>query len=109
VTRGEAQVALHARIVSQVTSSLGPTCILKLAGRRPSVTFGLQPDGIRHYISRMQNPSMPFTIRGHRAYCGTLGRPLLFVDVGRRRSLEVAAPCAAAEALASRALTRVRA
>lgn len=109
VTASEASVLLHATVQRETEAPLGPTCILQVKGERQSISFALEEVNVASQIRKMKRKPSHVTIDGHAAYCGRLGAPLLYVKLTGGRALAVTAPCAAARALAARALPRIKA
>lgn len=109
VRASEAGVLLHAQVQRETEAPLGPTCILQVKGERQFITFALTDVNVGAQIRKMKPKPAQLTIDGHAAYCGRLGAPLLYVKLSGGRALEVTAPCAAARALATKALPRVKA
>lgn len=109
VTRVEAQTILHAQVQREIEAPLGPTCIIEVRGEKQSITLAVEAIDVPRDIAQMKKKPTQLSIGGRTAYCGTLGSSLLFVELGGGRVLEVVAPCAAAEALAAKALPRIKA
>jgi hypothetical protein len=108
VTRAEAAAALHSQLVRELEAPLGPTCVLELKGMKQSVTLALQTLDVQRHIAQMKQKPVRLTIAGHTAYCGTLGTSLLYVPLAAGRALQVSAPCGAAQALAAKAIPRIK-
>ena len=106
VTRGEANAIFGGAIVSKTEAPLGPTCILKLQGKRPMVTLTVERLSIAKLGSQFKGAER-LAIADHQGLCGKLGRPMLFVSIGGGQVLNVTAPCAAAKALAAKAIGRI--
>jgi hypothetical protein len=109
VTRSEAEAILHAQLLRQIEAPQGPTCILEVKGQKQSITLAVQAINLPRYIAQMKTKPTQLVIGGNTAYCGRLGTSLLLVELGGGRVLQVVAPCAAAEALAAKALPRIKA
>ncbi len=109
VTAAEAQAIVHAPVLRQTEASQGPTCLLELKGGPRSITLAVQAVNVSREIAQMEKKPTQLSIGGHKAYCGTLGSQLLFVELGGGRVLQVAAPCGTAQALATKALPRIKA
>jgi hypothetical protein len=77
-----------------------------VGGQRPIITLTVERSTLGATANRLKS-SQRTAIRGHVAFCGTLGRPMLFVPVGGGRILNVTAPCTTAKAFAATALTRL--
>ncbi len=108
VSRTQAQAILGAPIQSVTEAPLGPTCIFKLQGQEQTVTLAVERMNIASQVHVMKKVQRS-TVGGHAAYCGTLGRPMLYLSLSRGRVLNVTAPCGIAQALAAKALPRITA
>jgi hypothetical protein len=106
LTRSEVSAAVGDPIVSRTVAPLGPTCIFKLRGKRPAVTLTVERMSISKLGSQFKG-AQKLAIADHQGLCGKLGRQTLFVSVGNGEVLNITAPCAAAKALATRAIGRV--
>jgi hypothetical protein len=108
VTGPEAEAALHAQLARVLEAPLGPTCVFELKGHKPSITLAIQAIDVRRHLAQMKNKPTQLSVAGRTAYCGTLGSSLLYVPLGGGKTLQVVAPCAAAQALAAKALPRIK-
>lgn len=108
VSAAEAAAILHAPTVREIEGSLGPTCLLELKNRK-SVTLTVESVHLQRELAQMKHKPARLSVAGHTAYCGVLGTPLLFVELGKAQVLQVSAPCSVAKALAATALPRIRA
>jgi hypothetical protein len=104
----EAQTVIGAPVSAQVEAPLGPTCIYQLRSSKPSVTMAVEMMGFRQAVQHMAH-KQSISVAGHRAYCGTLGRPMLFVELNNGQVLNVTAPCGAAARLAHIAVSHLSA
>jgi hypothetical protein len=107
VTASEAGTLLGAKVQRETEEPLGPTCVLRVKGQKQSITFALEKVNVAAQIRKMKPKPSQSAINGHAAYCGKLGAPLLYLELSPGKALEVTAPCAAARALAARALPRI--
>jgi hypothetical protein len=96
-------------VVSSTEAPLGPTCIYKAVGTGKSdITLAVESLRLADATQQMHQ-RQALNIRGHLGYCGTLGRPMLFVSVGSGKVLNITAPCSIASRLADLALGRLTA
>ena len=70
--------------------------------------MAVEGSGVASQVHQMRKVQR-LTIGGHQAYCGTLGRPMLYLTLSSGKVLNVTAPCAVAQALAAKALPRITA
>jgi hypothetical protein len=108
ITGAEAEAILGAPIVATKEAPLGPTCIFKVKGQQQTVTLAVESLSVSTQVRQMQKLRR-LTVAGRAAYCGTLGRPMLDIVLSGGKILNVTAPCAVAEALAAKALSRITA
>lgn len=108
VTHAEAAVILRSASFSQTEAPLGPTCIFQEKGVAQSITLAVETVKVSKVIAQMKTKPAQSTIGGHPAFCGTLGSPLLFVDLGAGRALQIRANCPVAVALAAKAVPRIK-
>jgi len=106
VTARQAATALHLASVTATEAPLGPTCIYLDPKHKQVATLSVQVINFAHDLKSMKQVTHT-TIASHKAYCGTLGSPMLLVPLTHSEVLDVTAPCQAAEALASVALSRI--
>ncbi len=109
VSRSEIAAIFHAKVRSETDAPLGPTCIIELKGDPHNVTITVEVINVSRETAQMKSRPKEIKIRGHASYCGVLGTPLLLVKLSGGRALVISAPCAAAEALAAKALPHVKA
>jgi len=107
VSRATAEKVLGVPVLHEREAPLGPTCVLAVKGRTQYITISVQSIDVAREIAQMKPKPAHLTIGGHSAYCGRLGTTLLLVELPGGMALQVAAPCAAAEALAAKALPRI--
>lgn len=102
VSRAEAQQVSGRAIAGVSEAPLGPTCIYTVP-RSSVITLSIQP-GTLPRLSPSLRDKRRLEVSGHPAYCGTLGRQMLYVPAGTNSVLSVAAPCGVAQRLAAKAL-----
>ena len=104
VTSKQAREILGAAVLQPREAPQGPTCIYRTRSGERFVTLAVQSAAIadlRRHLRRAQR----FEVGSRRAYCGTLGQPVLHVALGGGRVLTVAAPCDTARRFAATALS----
>lgn len=106
VSNGQAQAILGGPIVD-TEAPLGPTCIFKVGHQRRVVTLAVETVSATTQARELKKVQRA-TVGGHKAYCGTLGTSELYVSLSGGRALVVTAPCGVAEALAAKALGRIK-
>lgn len=108
VSAREARAITGGGVVAASEAPLGPTCLYRGSHSQTQITLALESTSYSQ-ISRRLGKRTEMLIRGHRAACGRLGRQMLFVRVGRRRVLNVTAPCSVARQFAALAVGRLAA
>jgi hypothetical protein len=106
VSRAEAQRILGAAIASMQQAPLGPTCIYQPAHAASAVTLAVEAVDFRT-LKRQISHLARVSLAGHTAYCGTYGRPSVFVPLAGGMVLNVAAGCAPGARFAATALARL--
>ena len=106
VPASDAHEVAGASLISEKEAPLGPTCIFKFRGGRADVTLAIERLSFSS-VTRQMKHATKVSIRGFRAYCGTLGTQMLYVSLADSRVLNVTAPCPLAKALAVAALSRL--
>jgi hypothetical protein len=96
----------HRDVTSRREAPLGPTCIYKL-GAHDEITLAIDPGTLAQRVGQIRTKKR-VTVRGRRGFCVSLGRPVLYVELPRRRILDIAAPCGVAKRIAAKALSRLR-
>jgi hypothetical protein len=86
---------------------LGPTCLYQTHGARSPITLSVQVLNFSKIEPHMRKVTR-LRIRGLNAYCGTYGRPMTFVPLGRT-VLNVTAPCSVGALMAAEAVSRLTA
>lgn len=106
VTQAEAQSALGIPLRPLTEAPLGPTCIFESEQGNIAATLAVEQASVDQLRSRL--PQMQATITdGHQGYCGTYGKPTLFVSLTKTSLLVVSAGCGQAEKLATDALAHI--
>jgi hypothetical protein len=107
VSKAEAQAILGVAIENPRTQPLGPTCVYQTRDSSAFITMALEPLNFSQVKSQIQN-LVPIGGLGHQAYCGSYGRPAIFVVLSEKKVLNVTAPCGIATQFAAKALPRVQ-
>jgi hypothetical protein len=84
----------------------GPTCIYRSVTGTRFVTLAVQRASLRSLRAQIRHPRRVGIAR-LTGYCGTLGRPILYVGVTKGRVVSVSAPCALAAHFAAIAVARL--
>ena len=108
VSASEAQAITGGPVVGPVEAPLGPTCIYRPNGSKAQITLAVESMSFSKVTHQMTKPNR-VTVRGHLAYCGRLGAPMLFIPLSGGRVLNVTAPCGMAQRFAATALGRLSA
>jgi hypothetical protein len=95
-------------VISTQVAPLGPTCIYAQGGAKPPITVAIESMSFTQ-ITRQLHQAQQLTIGGHSAYCGTLGREMLFLSLSGGRVLNVTAPCSEARQFAAAAIGHITA
>ncbi|MGH2944192.1 MAG: hypothetical protein ACRDLN_15610 [Solirubrobacteraceae bacterium] len=106
VSKAQARVIVGAPIVEPLEAPQGPTCIYQTKSGKPYITLAVQTVSLaklRKQIRREQ----PVAIAGRTAYCGTYGKPMLFLPVASGRVLSITAPCGMARRFAAQAASHL--
>ena len=106
VTKRQAQVILGGRLLDPVSLPQGPTCVYRSRSSRRYATISVQTGDFRALRRKLRRAER-FDVADRSAYCGTHGRPMLYLPVGQGRVLSVAAQCDTAVRLARRAGARL--
>jgi hypothetical protein len=107
VTQAEAEAIIGAPIETPRMQPLGPTCVYQTRDSSTFLTMAVESINFNTVKSQIQNLA-PVAGLGHQAFCGTFGRPAIFVVLDATRVLNVSAPCNLAQQFATKALPRVR-
>jgi hypothetical protein len=107
VSHTEATSILGGPVV-QTEAPLGPTCIMKVGAHKQVVTLSVGAVSVKTQVRNMRQLQTA-TVGGHQTYCGKLGQPQLYLNLGGGKAIAVSAPCTVARALAASALSRLTA
>jgi hypothetical protein len=106
VTKAEAQTIIGASINDPRTQPLGPTCVYRTSDSSTFITVAMETVNFGE-IKPLVHDLVAVEGLGHEAYCGSYGRPAIFVLLNSNRLLNVTAPCDVAKQFAAKALPRV--
>jgi hypothetical protein len=107
VTQGQASAALGQQADDAYEAPQGPTCIYRSqAPRNHFVTLAVQ-SGDLSSLRRQVKGLRTIDVFGRRAYCGTRGKPMLYLPLDQGRVLAIAATCGVATRLAGVAVRRL--
>lgn len=106
VTKAQAQAIVGLPLREPLEAPRGPTCIYRSRDGKRLITLAVQPldfSKLKRRIHRRQAVS----VANRSAFCGTLGAPVLYVELPKRRVLSVAAGCAVGKQFAMAAVRRL--
>lgn len=104
----EANTMTGGAIAGSRLAPLGPTCVFSLDHRKANITLNVEASNFSE-VTRPMVKREQLEIRGHKAYCGQLGSPMLYVQLSGGRVLHVSAPCLIAQRFAQTALSHLAA
>ena len=104
VTASDAQ-AIDPTVTSAVEARLGPSCVYYRRGNK-EITLTLEQRSLQTATGKL-NKGVPLTVANHAGICARLATDTLFVSLTGGRALTIGAPCALAQRLAAKALTRL--
>jgi hypothetical protein len=105
VTKAQAQAIVGLALRDPLEAPRGPTCIYRSRDGKRLITLAVQPldfAKLKRGIHRRQTAS----VANRRAFCSTLGAPVLYVELPKRRVLSVAARCDVGRQFAMAAVRR---
>jgi hypothetical protein len=106
VSRKRAEVILGGAIQAPLEAPQGPTCIYRSKSGKSFVTVAVQQMRYAKLAKQVTKP-VRLGVEGHAAYCGTLGREMLYLPLSGTRLLTIAAPCSVAKAFAATAVQKL--
>ncbi|HEY4093913.1 MAG TPA: hypothetical protein VGM33_00285 [Baekduia sp.] len=106
VSRKRAEVILGGAIQAPLEAPQGPTCIYRSTNGKSFVTVAVQQLRYAKVAKQVTKP-VRLGVEGHAAYCGTLGREMLYLPLSGTRLLTIAAPCSVAKAFAATAVQKL--
>jgi hypothetical protein len=102
VTKAQAQAIVGTKLVEPLQAPQGPTCIYQTATGKQQVTLSVQRVDFADLRKQLRN-SRRVLVSSKTGYCGTYGRPMLYVPLSGG-VLTIAGPCGVASKFAARAL-----
>jgi hypothetical protein len=106
VTKTQAKAIVGAPIVEPLEAPQGPTCIFQTKAGKPYVTVAVQTLNFAKLRKQIRN-AHTVSIASRTAYCGTYGKPMLYLPLAGGRVLSIAAPCGMAARFAAKAAPRL--
>jgi hypothetical protein len=102
VTRTQAKAIVGAPILEPLEAPQGPTCIYQAKSGKPYITLAVQSVSFTRLRKQIRN-TRAISVADRKAYCGTYGKPMLFLPLSDGRVLSIAAPCSMASRFAATA------
>jgi hypothetical protein len=102
VTRTQATAIVGTPILEPLQAPQGPTCIYRTKSGKPYITLVVQTVDFAKLRKQIHN-ARTVSVASRTAYCGTYGKPMLFLPVAGGRVLSIAAPCGMAQRFAAKA------
>lgn len=102
VTRTQAKAIVGAPVREPIQAPQGPTCIYQATTGKAYVTLAVQTVDFAQ-LRRQIRDERAVSIAYRTAYCGTYGKPMLFLPVTGGRVLSITAPCSMAQRFAAKA------
>jgi hypothetical protein len=102
VTKTQARAIVGAPIREPLEAPQGPTCIFQTKAGKPYVTLTVQTLNFAKLRKRIRN-THALSIANRTAYCGTYGKPMLYLPLAGGRVLSIAASCSMAARFAAKA------
>ena len=106
VSKAQAQAIVGAPLRDPLEAPRGPTCIYRTRDGRHLVALAVQSVDFAK-LKRRIHGRQPVSVADRSAFCGTLGAPMLYVELPRRRVLSVAARCEVGRRFATAAVRRL--
>jgi hypothetical protein len=102
VTKTQAAAIVGGSILEPLEAPQGPTCIYQTKSGKPYVTLAVQTVDFAKLRKQIRD-ERAVAIASRTAYCGTYGKPMLFLPVSGGRVLSITAPCSMAQRFAAKA------
>lgn len=106
VTKAQAQAIVGSPLRAPLEAPRGPTCIYRSQDGKHLVAVAVQSLDFSK-LKRRIHERQAASVANRNAFCGTLGAPVLYVELPRRRVLSVAARCDVGEQFAKAAVRRL--
>jgi hypothetical protein len=106
VTKAQAQAIVGLPLRDPLEAPRGPTCIYRSRDGKRLITLAVQPLDFAK-LKRRVHGGQAVSVANRSAFCGTLGAPVLYVELPKRRVLSVAARCEVGKQFATAAVRRL--
>jgi hypothetical protein len=106
VTKAQAQAIVGLPLRDPLEAPRGPTCIYRSQDGKRLITLAVQPLDFAKLKRRIRG-RQAVSVANRSAFCGTLGAPVLYVELPKRRVLSVAAGCEVGKQFAAAAVRRL--
>lgn len=106
VTKAQAQAIVGLPLRDPLEAPRGPTCIYRSRDGKRLITLAVQPLDFATLKRRVRG-RQAVSVANRSAFCGTLGAPVLYVELPKRRVLSVAARCEVGKQFATAAVRRL--
>jgi hypothetical protein len=106
VTKAQAQAIVGLPLRDPLEAPRGPTCIYRSRNGKSFITLGVQSLEFSELKRRVRD-RRPVDVVNRAAFCGTLGAPVVYVALSKRRVLSVAARCDVGRRFAITAVRRL--
>ena len=106
VTKAQAQAIVGLPLRDPLEAPRGPTCIYRSRDGKRLITLAVQSLDFSK-LKRRVHGRQPVSVANRSAFCGTLGAPVLYVELPKRRVLSVAARCEVGRQFATAAVRRL--
>jgi hypothetical protein len=106
VTKAQAQAIVGLALRDPLEAPRGPTCLYRSQDGKRLITLAVQSLDFSE-LKRHIHGRHAASVANRRAFCGTLGAPVLYVELPKRRVLVVAARCDVGKQFAMAAVRRL--
>ncbi len=102
VSKTQAAAIVGTAILEPLEAPQGPTCIYQTKSGSPYITLAVQTVNFTKLRKQIRN-TRAVSVADRTAYCGTYGKPMLFLPLTGGRVLSITASCGVARRFAARA------
>jgi hypothetical protein len=102
VSKTQARAIVGAPIREPLQAPQGPTCIFQTKAGKPYVTVAVQTLNFAKLRKQIRH-AHTVSVASRTAYCGTYGKPMLYLPLAGGRVLSIAGPCGMAARFAAKA------
>jgi hypothetical protein len=102
VSKTQARAIVGAPIREPLQAPQGPTCIFQTKAGKPYVTVAVQTLNFAKLRKQIRH-AHTVSVADRTAYCGTYGKPMLYLPLAGGRVLSIAGPCGMAARFAAKA------